>query len=219
MAKFPELAEWLVRRQKWACAMMARRQQKQAENDALDAETESLLEVAPHENEAFLKQIDAGERRGPYSDWLDEKGFPKLAELNRKWQREKDEQEAQQAAADAEYEAHLKQRRQEGARKAAETKRRQRLETDPACPFPSIKAILAAGFVPRRLHYYRPEGVWKLKGRWFVKGFAVAVSRSEWKRRGRIVKPDAQPLTELTPGYCRRGWVKVYTEDDTVPKL
>jgi hypothetical protein len=89
-------------------------------------------------------------------------------------------------------------------------------DTDPACPYRTIRAALDAGFHIIKADEYGGEQ-WKIKGRFLVRNAEKALSRTAWAKRGRMVAPDAEPhgVKGFHPGrYVRYD---VYRTDQTQP--
>jgi hypothetical protein len=83
--------------------------------------------------------------------------------------------------------------------------------------FPTLKAARAAGYRSLRRGEYGGEQT-VVKGRTLVRNPEMAVSETEWGRRGFAVKPDAQPHAYLSGySYYHSTW-PVYREDQVEPK-
>jgi hypothetical protein len=105
-------------------------------------------------------------------------------------------------------------------RRRRELRRQAPRASDPCCPYKTLKAAYADGWHGERPEEYGGERV-RLRGHTLVRNAEVAVSASEWGRRGYRVLPDQEPHGWLS-GQVGNGRTSitwpVYRKDQVVAK-
>lgn len=104
--------------------------------------------------------------------------------------------------------------------RARERRLAARRDTDPGCPYKTLKAAYADGWHDLRKEEYGGEKL-RLKGHVLVRKTKKAVSATEWERRGYRVLPDQEPhcwLSGRVGGGAKSMTWAVYREDQVCPK-
>jgi len=112
-------------------------------------------------------------------------------------------------------------RREEEQRRYREMRRQALRDTEPGCPYKTLKAAYAAGWHDLKPEEYGGERL-RLKGHTLARNTEIAVSATEWGRRGFHVLRDQEPHCWLSGRVGSRRsktitWA-VYREDQVIPK-
>jgi hypothetical protein len=113
----------------------------------------------------------------------------------------------------AEKEADVKRARDEAEQRHREERKAALKQTDPNSPYKTLKAAYADGWTDLREEQYAGDRL-LLKGHMLVRHAKVAVSKTEWERRGYGVKDCEEPHAIISAHFkgSLKSW-PVYRED------